>query len=205
MISKQSILICVSGMTAGVIIFGTLLLFHLSHNTIINPNGWATVRGIGSADADSLTKALIAKIGIFANSKEQAIYLTGFEGEQGIFKKVISGKKLTSIQGGIHYQIIGNANIPSNWWSITLYDEQDFLHGNPDNRFSFSSFSIDADEAGRFVIDVSPTRPPDSINWLPSPTKDGFNLKLRIYEPLPDLYNNIATYELPKIVKVGVL
>ncbi len=203
--AKQSILICLSGIAAGVIVFGALLLFQLSQHTIYNPNGWATVRGIGSVNADSLTKAIVAKIGIFANSKEQAIYLTGFEGERAIFKKIISGKKLTSIQGGNHYQIIGNANIPSNWWSITLYNEQDFLHGNPENRFSFSSFSIHADEKGRFVIDVSPTKPPGSTNWLPSPDEDGFNLKLRIYEPLPDLYNNISTYELPKILKVGAL
>jgi len=194
------------GIASGITVFGVILVFQLSSNLINNPNGWATVRGVGSVDADPLTKALIAKVGIFANSKKQAIYLTGFAGEPGIIKRLLSKEKLTSsLKGGTHYQIVGNVHIPSNWWSITLYNEQDFLHENPEKRFSFSSFSINANKKGKFIIDVSPIRPVGSINWLPSPDKEGFSLKLRIYEPLPDLYNNISNYELPKILKMRAL
>ncbi len=203
---KKSILISILGIASGVIIFTAIFVFQLSNNMIHNPNGWATVRGVGSVNTDPLSKALIAKIGIFANSKEQAIYFIGYAGEPGIIKRLLSKEKLTSnLQGGTHYRITGNVNIPSNWWSITLYNEKDFLHGNRKNRFSFSNFSVKADADGKFVIDVSPTKTAGSVNWLPSPKNGGFSLKLRIYEPLPELYNNIAAYELPKILKVGSL
>ncbi len=126
--------------------------------------------------------------------------------KRAVVKKLLSGENIfSSLHGGKHYQIKGNANIPSSWWSITLYNEKDFLHKNSDNRFSFSNFNVKTKADGTFVIDINPTRPSGSKNWLPSPQNEAFNLKLRIYEPKPELYDNIATFKLPKVTEVEAI
>lgn len=160
-------------------------------NRIINSDSWITVEGMGSKDADPLLKALVARVGIFANSKDKAIYFKGY---------VDSPIKM--LKGGRHYQITGQMDIPAAWWSVTLYDADFFLFDNPDNRYSFSSFNIKADEAGHFVIDVSAERPQGARNWLPSPTSGNIALTLRIYEPTSALYDHLRSYQLPRITEV---
>ena len=161
-------------------------------NRIINSDSWITVEGMGSKDADLLLKALVARVGIFANSKDKAIYFNGYVDSP--FKK---------LKGGRRYHITGQMDIPAAWWSITLYDADDFLFGNPDNRYSFSSFNVRADESGRFVIDVAAERPGNTRNWLPSPTAGNIALVLRIYEPAPALHENLRGYPLPRITEAN--
>lgn len=167
------------------------LLYKASHIGIYNPAGWMTARGIGSSDADPLLKALVARIGIFANSWEEAVYLQAFVGDPQ--------KRL---RGDHHYRIEGSARVSAQWWSVTLYNDRELLHDNPENRYSFTDFNVQTRPDGSFAIDVAPRRPPGAANWLPSPAGDVFSVTLRIYRPAPELVGGIETFPLPRVSRV---
>ena len=160
-------------------------------SSITNSDCWVTVEGIGSKDADPVLRAFVARVGIFGNSKDKAVYFNGYV-----------GSRIKRLKGGSHYQIAGQTNVPAAWWSITLYDADFFLFDNADHRYSFANFNLKTDDAGHFVIDVAAERPPNATNWLPSPNAGNITLALRIYEPTPALYEHLATYPLPRIVEV---
>lgn len=160
-------------------------------STITNGDSWVTVEGMGSKDADPLLRAAIARAGIFANSKDRAVYFNGYV-----------GSRVKRLKGGRHYQITGQVNVPAAWWSITLYDADFFLFENAEHRYSFANFNLKTDESGHFVIDVAVARPPKATNWLPSPSAGSITLALRIYEPAPALYEHLGTYPLPRLIEV---
>lgn len=167
------------------------LLYKASRVGLYNPSGWMTARGVGSREADPVLKALIARIGIFANSWEEAVYFQGYVGSPR--------NKLSCDR---RYRIEGSALLPAEWWSITLYNSRELLHPNPQGRYSFASFNLETDEKGSFVIDIAPERPPDAVNWLPSPEGEPFSLTLRIYRPRPELLSRIESYPLPRLSRV---
>ncbi|MCP4158584.1 MAG: DUF1214 domain-containing protein [Deltaproteobacteria bacterium] len=177
-----------------------VLFFYGTQMTILNPNGWLTVDDIGSKETDFISRAVIAKIGLFANSKDKTIYLSSHPNKGIDFKKLLSGPKhWFTLNSKKHYQIIGNINIPSAWWSITLYNDKDLLVKNSVKTYSYTNYNLVTDPNGDFVIDVASVKPEVATNWLPSPTNTPFNLKMRIYEPSKEVYENIGTYPLPKL------
>jgi|GEM_PF-1636808 len=196
-------LMALLGGILGLLIANTALFYHIHQMPVFNPNGWMTGKGIGSKEADLFTRAVISKIGIFANSKEQAIYLSACIDDSIDYKKLFPFKDWLSLSADKHYRIEGNVKIPVSWWSITLYNNSDFLVENPEDRYSFTSFNLVTDANGNFAIDVASQKPADATNWLPAPHNGSFNLKLRIYEPFAEVYENIATYPLPRVKEVG--
>lgn len=182
---------------ATVLVHGSMALRRLAHLHVENPSGWHTLRGIGSEDADALTRALITRIGIFANSPDETVYLnalprSGGPGRLGPHP----------LHGGRHYRVTGPRAMPAAWWSLTLYDAEDFLFANPEGRHSFTDFNLEPDGTGQFTLDIAPTRPAGATNWLPSPTRGAFSLVLRIYEPGPELFEHLETYPLPVFAEV---
>ncbi len=173
------------GSTAGA------LLWTASRIGLYNPAGWMTARGIGGSEADPVLKALIARIGIFANSREEAVYFQGYVDNPR--------RKLT---GDGRYRIEGSVRLPAEWWSITLYNSRELLHPNPQRRYSFASFNLQTAEDGSFAIDVAPERPPGAANWLPSPPGESFSLTLRVYRPQPQLLDHLESYPLPRLSRV---
>lgn len=173
------------GFTAGA------LLWKASRIGLYNPAGWMTARGIGSSDADPVLKALIARIGIFANSREEAVYFQGYVDNP---RRKLSGDR--------RYRIEGSVRLPAAWWSVTLYNRHELLHPDPHRRYSLASFNLQTDEDGSFVIDVAPERPPDAANWLPSPPGEPFSLTLRVYRPQPQLLDHLESYPLPRLSRV---
>lgn len=192
--------VLLAGMIAVVVIF-----FYGSKITILNLNGWMTVDGIGSKDADFISRAIVAKIGLFANSKDKTIYLSSHPNVEINYKKLFSGPKhWFALSNKKNYRILGNINIPASWWSITLYDGKNMLIKNQDKRYSYTNYNLLADNEGNFIIDVAPVKPAGATNWLPAPPDQSFHLKMRIYEPSKEVYENIATYPLPKLKEVTV-
>jgi hypothetical protein len=193
----------VVGILLAVFISVLTLISHTKNQSLINPNGWRTIAGIGSSDADFITRAVVAKIGLYANSKEKAIYMGGIINAELDYKKLLSGPKhWFSLDSNAHYQITGNVNLPASWWSVTLSNDQELLVDSETDQYSFSNFSLVTDDVGNYVIDIAKTKPDGTLNWLPTPQQGIFNIKLRIYQPSPELYNNIATYDLPKLSTV---
>jgi hypothetical protein len=168
------------------------MVYKSNYIGVYNGNSWMTAKGIGSREADILLKALIAKIGIFANSKEEAIYFQAFVGDPKV-----------KMNGSRHYRVIGNKSLPAAWWSCTLYDSHNYLFSNPENRYAFADFNLDADPDGAFVIDIAPVRPAGARNWLPSPPGEDIAVTLRIYEPGPEIYDHMETFALPQVEQVN--
>ena len=158
---------------------------------VINHDSWVTFKGIGSKDAGPMLRAAVATRGLFANGKEEAIYYLAYQGGM-----------LPDLKADRHYQIKGNAGLPAKWWSITLYNEEEFLFDNPDNRYSFTNFNLKTDNSGHFVIDVSPVKPAGANNWLPAPSSGTIRLAFRIYQPTAELHDNIESYPLPTVREV---
>lgn len=182
---------------ATVLVHGGLALRRLARLHIRNPQGWHTLRGIGSQDADALTRALITRIGIFANSPNETVYFNALPRGGGY--RSLGPHPLV---GGRHYQVRGSLALPAAWWSITLYGADDFLFDNPQGRYSFTDVDLESDDEGRFCLDIAAQRPAGATNWLPGPAEGAFALVLRIYEPEPELFEHLEHYPLPEFTEI---
>ena len=154
---------------------------------IVNVDHWISSKDIGSPDASMLVRAAIAKYGLFANYREETVYFSRYDDPDG-----------NKLNGGNHYRLRGTISVPCDWWSITAYGDL-FLIPNPDKVYSFTSFNIKPDENGKYTIDLAPTRPKDSVNWLPTKPGKTYDLVLRYYLPSPSFYNNLESAQLPTI------
>jgi hypothetical protein len=82
-----------------------------------------------------------------------------------------------------------------------VYGGDNFLIPNEQNRYSYTNKNIEYDENGNFTILLSST--PTTGNWLPTGNQNKIILMLRMYNPVPSVYENLDTIELPHITKEG--
>jgi hypothetical protein len=143
---------------------------------------------VGSVQADMYLRAAIARIGLFALSRTEAIYYTAFTDDNG-----------EPLRPECDY-ILEGGDLPARWWSITAYDKDHFLIPNDLDRYSYNMKNLRRDEQGRFKIHLS--RTPKEGNWLPAPKGGTLSITLRAYNPAPALRENMGSAELPKITKV---
>jgi len=135
---------------------------------------------------DFLARAAGAQIGILANSREEAIYIS--------YEKDSAGQGLS---GKNNYRIrFAPGKLPPAraFWSLTLYDlPGQFLVANPLNRYLLNSPMLpnlkkDADGGFTFLIQRESPDKSKQSNWLPAP--DGpFMMMLRIYWPKEQAIN----------------
>lgn len=91
----------------------------------INVNSWSSDWTIGSQAANPWTRARVARHGLLALTKEEAVYFTTAVDSEG--------RRLSE---DCTYDVSGTA-MPGQWWSITLYDAESYLPRNKDNALSF--------------------------------------------------------------------
>jgi hypothetical protein len=150
---------------------------------------WSTNPLIGSVQADMYLRAYIARVGLFALSKSEALYYSAFTDDDG-----------EPLRAECDYVIEGG-DLPARWWSITAYAEDHFLIPNALNHYSFNMRNVQRDEHGRYKIHLS--RTPKDQNWLPAAKEGIMSLTIRAYNPAPALCENMGSAELPKITKAG--
>jgi hypothetical protein len=125
-----------------------------------------------------------AKLGIFGNSAEEAIYHGYFvDGSGAPLDAATKSYALTFAKDGMP---------PANaFWSITLYDgTTQLLVGNPLNRYLINSPmlpQLKRDPDGGLTLSIRKDSPgaDKASNWLPAPPGP-FYLVLRLYEPGPE-------------------
>ena len=154
----------------------------------IKVGAWTSNPLVGSVQANMYLRAYIARIGLFALGKTEALYYTAFTDEQG-----------EPLRPECDY-IIEGGDLAARWWSITAYDKDHFLIPNALNRYSYNMKNLRRDEQGRYKIHLS--RIPKDLNWLPAGKEGTMSLTLRAYNPAPALGENMGKVELPKITKV---
>jgi hypothetical protein len=147
---------------------------HASRNAT---NNWLMMKFAGSYGTRYMERAATAWVLLGANLPEDTIYSQTRSDADGL---PLNGTSRYTIHFG------PNATPPARgFWSITLYNEQQFLVNNSINRYSLgdrSPLRYNADGSlDLYIQQDSPGQDRES-NWLPAPP-GGFNLFLRQYWP----------------------
>jgi hypothetical protein len=144
-----------------------------------------------------LYRMAAAVVGIYGNSKDEAIYVGAFNDA--------TGAPLTGANN-YTYRFAKDQLPPVNaFWSLTMYElPQSLLVENSMKRYLINSPmlpSLVPDPDGGYTIYIQNGSPgiEKESNWLPAP-KGPFQLVLRLYWPKPDALNGV--WKAPKPEKV---
>lgn len=168
-------------------------LWILDHGEFLgrdNVQGWVANHLVGSAKADPYTRAIIAKIGLLALTKEEAIYFHRYADDAG-----------RRLRDDCAYEVRGAA-LPARWWSMTLYAEDEFLARNGDHAFSVDASRVSRDASGRWTAIVSPLRE-GAANWISNRGTGSFMLGLRLFNPDPRAIETPQDLTLPTIRRLS--
>lgn len=155
---------------------------------------------IGNPGTDYITRAVVARLGLTANTPYESVYWMYPLDKEG--NQLTGAKKYTmTFKEGLPYFEPG-------FWSLTMYDAtNNYTVSNPINRYmvgSDSSLKKNAD--GSFTIYLQKDTPgkDKESNWLPTPA-GFFYLIPRSYAPKPEIINvltNVNAWPIPVIEPV---
>lgn len=137
----------------------------------IGVGSWQSDWTIGSQTANPWTRARVARHGLLALTKEEAVYFTTAVDSEG--------RRLTE---ECAYEVTGT-QMPGQWWSVTLYDAGSYLPRNKDNALSFDKTKAESSgdsDAWAFTVAADG---PETGNWVSSHRAGNFDMTLRIYKP----------------------
>lgn len=148
----------------------------------VDVRGWRSDFAIGSEAADPYTRARVARYGLLALAKSEAVYFTRATDEDG-----------ATLREACTYRLSGGA-MPAGWWSVTLYDADSMLPANSDG-----ALSIDASRAGAGAWEavIAAQRPEGADHWISSRNAATFDLTLRLYMPEPAVIETPTTALVP--------
>lgn len=154
-------------------------------------SGWSYALDLGDYGQNHLLRAVVARHGLGALTAKEAVYAST--------RVDVAGHPLT---GKDTYRLHFPADrLPpvDAFWSLTAYDEENFLIENPIDRFALGDRTPGLTHAGDGSLDIliqhqePPTGP---SNWLPVPSGP-FELTLRFYQPQAAMLE--GHYTLPPI------
>lgn len=165
------------------------LISTLINRQAIHNGPWTTSTNTGSSNANPWERAAIALAGLYALSREEAIYFTAFTDSDG-----------QALRGDCRYRVRG-APPPARWWSLTVYGADHYLVPNAAHVYAQSPASLPPTADAHFDITLAA----DAIGpgTLPSPTDGAFSLTLRLYNPPTEVLGRLATLALPRIQRDG--
>ena len=145
-------------------------------------------RPIGDFGTAYTYRAMVALVGLGANTVDVAIYP---KTDTDVTGAALTGEKTYTI----HFETLP-PTLEGGFWSVTAYNEENFLIDNPIDRYCINDRSAYRhNEDGTLDLVLSKEAPEDTSNWLP--VSDGeFHLFMRIY--LPDM-TALETWEAPVI------
>lgn len=157
----------------------------------INASDWTSDWTIGSKAANPWTRARVARQGLLALTKEEAVYFNRTRDE--------TGERLTE---DCTYRVSGGA-MPAQWWSVTLYNSESYLPDNTDNALSYDLTDASQGAAQDWSFTIAPEPVPGG-EWVSSRRAGTFNLTLRLYRPTPELIADPETVLAPpRVTKLG--
>ena len=141
----------------------------------INIHGWQSDWSIGSTSANPYVRARVARNGLLAMRKEEAVYFATLTDDTG-----------ARLKDACTYRVTGG-DFPAKWWSITLYDADSRLPMNEDQHLSFDQTkarSLSGGNDGRWSFQISQEPPAsDTAAWVSSRAASSFDVMLRLYQP----------------------
>ncbi len=151
---------------------------------------WVAYPRNGSVDADPYSRAVVARSGIMPLGLGEGLAFTARRDGAG-----------NPLIGGCEYRIAGFVP-PTRYWTLSAETPAGALIANPASRHGFTSGEIVRGPDGSFVITVAPTARPG--NWLPVPSKERFDLVLRLYDtPISGTSTVIDPARMPTITRVA--
>ncbi len=149
---------------------------------------------------DAKQRALIAKVGLFALRETEVLYFTAMTDSDG--------QALSSD----HDYVVEGVVPESRYWSYTLYGSDDFLIPNEGKIYGFNQETMSFIPPDRSnpefsgiaqkTYKMSISKDAKEGNWLPSGDNDQLAITLRLYQPSPEVYQNLTTTPLPTIRKI---
>ena len=144
-----------------------------TRNGAIIDDYWVTDLDIGATDASGLLRARIARRGLFALNRAEAIYFTRSVDDFG-----------NPLRADCQYDIAGGP-LPAEWWSITLYGQDNYLARNTDKAASLNGF--DPRLNGPTWQAVIASSPVAETPWMSTNGVSQFDVTLRLYGPDLDM------------------
>lgn len=157
---------------------------------------------IGNFGTDYMTRAVVARLGLTANTPFESVYW--------IYELDANGNQLT---GANNYTMTFKGEIPfykPGFWSLTMYDAMNnYTVPNSINRYMLGSDTpeMKKNADGSFTIYIqneSPGKDKES-NWLPAPPGP-FYLIPRSYAPKPEtirILTDVKSWPVPAVVPVS--
>jgi hypothetical protein len=149
--------------------------------------GWAfSESDIAQFGTDYAYRAVVARVGLGANVRSEALYLqTDVDGQ---------GRQLDGVHDYVITFAAGGLPPVRAFWSLTLYDQDRFLVANPIDRYSVgdrtAGLRYGQDGSLKLYLQHEPPAGARADNWLPAP-EGPFELSLRLYEPEQSATNGV--------------
>ncbi len=173
------------------------LVARLRHAPSQVVGGWATTPpDTARFGTDYVNRALVAVIGLEANTTANALYLTE---DRDSFKRTLNGRHAYRVR-------FRRGQLPpvSAFWSLTLYNGQTLFYANSLNRYTIGNRTagLKRDPDGGLTIIVSHRAPraAERSNWLPAPAAT-FSLYLRLFQPRAAAVEH--RWGPPPVVRIG--
>ena len=164
---------------------------------IVEIDGWRSNWSIGTEAVDPYTKAWIARFGLFALRREEAVYFytTLDAAGQPLDEECV-------------YALDADEQ-PGSWWSVTVYDGEGYLPKNADARLSFDATKAEDLQSRRVVLsaempEAGAETGEDDGYWISTRNAGAFDVTLRVYQPTPVAIENPAqAFVLPPIDRLS--
>ena len=151
---------------------------------------WSGNRNAGSSAADPYTRGIVATMGLLALNRSETIYYQRYQDEHG-----------RPLREGCIYELRGG-DLPTRWWSITVYAADNFLPMNGKHAYSVDATQMHRREDGSWVARLATDRA-DAENWIATGAAGEFSLALRMYNPNPGVPENDSVIPFPSIQTVS--
>jgi hypothetical protein len=159
-------------------------------------NGWLVSTGLGKYGTQYLKRAYIARVGLGANLDEDAIYPHT--------SNDIDGPPLNGARSKYVLHFTKDQRPPVDaFWSLTMYNDKNFLAENPIHRYALGdrdALAYNADSSLDLYVQNDDPGENKRANWLPAPAGD-FILVMRLYWPKPPATD--GTWQPPPIRKAA--
>ena len=152
---------------------------HTNAYSRVRHNGWlVSLKYIGDYGRNWLGRAVVADFALGANTAPETVYPAAHTDSRG-----------RTLRGSRRYRIrFAKGNLPpaDAFWSLTMYNANNFLHPNSLRRYAIGDRTkgLRRGRDGSLTIAIQRTPPKGALaaNWLPAPP-GRFRMIMRIYEP----------------------
>lgn len=164
---------------------------------IVEIDGWRSNWSIGTEAVDPYTKAWIARFGLFALRREEAVY----------FYTTVDAAGQPLDEECVYALDVDEQ--PGSWWSVTVYDGEGYLPKNADGRLSFDATKAEELQSRRVVLsaempEAGAETGEDNGYWISTRNAGAFDVTLRVYQPTPVAIENPAqAFVLPPIERLS--